>query len=619
MKGNLLSYIKEHYADEIREKVDKFLDRNRSKLFKIEKWNHSYSIIAELNYVNFRAAIHHDDSIDADIVLRVVANVKFSKSEEAKTYSYIRTLRLNCKLKIEETKIYYQFSRITLFGKRFKEKPYDENLLLTIKREEYQKYADNLVKCYGIERDESGAINPIDLLTKMNVHIILGAPSIDTKTYGMIVFEDMNMRIFDYRDSKWKEQLVKANTIIIDPITILKTSIASVKVTICHEAFHFHYHRMALKLMRFFSKQPSYLEYDNNDKSSNEAIKWMEIQAYGVAPYILVSDDAIKEYVKVNTKKTKYDNLDDFINLDYMADIIRNLNKNYDLTIPSLKRRLYDLGFSDSLGALNFNDLTKEYIDNYMVGSNDLDHNTTYEISEDLLIRAMAKDELLRDFFKDGLFAYVDSHIVVNDSKYIDRFAKKLTYHAKTHMNSCCIKFGIRYDDKNFSHKNLLFRDATKRLCFYLSDGYKDVIDKAKTKENKERLKGIMEVQAAIYPLNFHDALLYLMKYQNMEDKELIIDSGLDQSTISRYLRGETSCKTRRKCVALCCGLRLAPSLSEMMLSKCGLSFDNSEEDSLLKYILNSMVNSTPKERNELMKSYGFEPLTSEDYYKNSN
>lgn len=102
-----------------------------------------------------------------------------------------------------------------------------------------------------------------------------------------------------------------------------------------------------------------------------------------------------------------------------------------------------------------------------------------------------------------------------------------------------------------------------------------------------------------------------------MEEKELIIDSGLDQSTVNRYLRGETVCKTRRKCVALCCGLRLAPSLSEMMFSKCGLSFDNSEEDSLLKYILNCMVNSTPKERNELMKAYGLEPLTSEDYYKN--
>lgn len=61
--------------------------------------------------------------------------------------------------------------------------------------------------------------------------------------------------------------------------------------------------------MRFFSKQTSYLEYDDNDKSSDEAIKWMEIQAYGVAPYILVSDDTIKEYVKDATKKTKFDDL----------------------------------------------------------------------------------------------------------------------------------------------------------------------------------------------------------------------------------------------------------------------------------------------------------------------
>lgn len=145
-------------------------------------------------------------------------------------------------MRIEEDKISYQFNRITLFGNRFKEKPYDANLLLTIKREEYQKYADDLLKNYGIERDENGAINPLLLLNEMNVNIILGAPSIGGKVYGIISFEDVSIRIYDYRESKWNEVLVKANT-IIDSLAILKTSLASVKVTICHEAFYFHYHR----------------------------------------------------------------------------------------------------------------------------------------------------------------------------------------------------------------------------------------------------------------------------------------------------------------------------------------------------------------------------------------
>lgn len=482
LKNNLLSYLKENYSDEIKLKVKKYLDRNRSKLFNIQELNHSYSIDSEISYGKFRAAIRHDDSIDADIILNIVAHVKFSDDQDAKTYRYFKKLRLNCILRIEEKKISYEFKHITEFGGRFKEKPYDENLLLKISREEYQKYADNLLKYYDLKRDDAGAIDPITLLSKMKVNIILGAPSIDTKAYGMITFEDMKLRVYDYKDARWNDRLVKANTIIIDPIAILKTSMASVKVTICHEAFHFHYHRMALKLMRFFNKMPSYFEYDDNDKSSNEAIKWMEIQAYGVAPYILVSNYVIKEYVKTTAKQTKYDDLGDFINLDYMAEIIRKLNKSYDLTIPSLKRRLFDLGFSDALGALNFNDLTNDYVDNYIVGNNEIDHNSTYEINQNLLIQALAKDEQMRDFFNNSLFIYIDSHIVINDSKYIDRFTKKLTYYAKTHMSSCCIKFGHIYSEKNFSHKNLLFRDATKRLCFYLSDCYQDTVDKAKTK-----------------------------------------------------------------------------------------------------------------------------------------
>lgn len=48
LKYNLLSYIKEYYGDSIKAKVDRLLDRNRSKLFKIEKVNHSHSIVCEV-------------------------------------------------------------------------------------------------------------------------------------------------------------------------------------------------------------------------------------------------------------------------------------------------------------------------------------------------------------------------------------------------------------------------------------------------------------------------------------------------------------------------------------------------------------------------------------------
>lgn len=53
-----------------------------------------------------------------------------------------------------------------------------------------------------------------------------------------------------------------------------------------------------------------------------------------------------------------------------------------------------------------------------------------------------------------------------------------------------------------------------------------------------------------------------------------------------------------------------------MFFKKCGLALDESGEDGLLRYILTNMLENTPRERNEFLKSYGFKPLTSEDYDK---
>jgi transcriptional regulator with XRE-family HTH domain len=106
------------------------------------------------------------------------------------------------------------------------------------------------------------------------------------------------------------------------------------------------------------------------------------------------------------------------------------------------------------------------------------------------------------------------------------------------------------------------------------------------------------------------------MDYQDISQKELARDSGVDQSTISKYLSGKNDCRNRKTLVALCCGLKIETSISDMFFKKCGLSLDESGEDGLLRYILTNMLENTPKERNEFLKSYGFKPLTSEDYDK---
>lgn len=68
-----------------------------------------------------------------------------------------------------------ELGRLSFFHGRFKEKPYDENLVLHIKKEERQKYADSMIDHYGVERDGDGKINAFELAMKMDLDIETGA------------------------------------------------------------------------------------------------------------------------------------------------------------------------------------------------------------------------------------------------------------------------------------------------------------------------------------------------------------------------------------------------------------------------------------------------------------
>lgn len=369
--------------------------------------------------------------------------------------------------------------------------------------------------------------------------------------------------------------------------------------------------------MKFFSNQKVYLE-DNisPERQTDEAIKWMEIQANGVAPHLIVSDEIIKEKALQLIDKYKYDDWTSEINLNYMENVISDLARMYGVTYPSLKRRLASMGFSDAHGALNYVD--NSFAENYLVEEGTLDFNESYEISINTLICALACDERMKALFDERLITFVDNHLCINTHKYVKKWGKpKLTDYAKMHMHECCIKFTSLNGEKKMMLGSCLFRDISKTIYHSFSEGYMKILDVAKQiDENKKKIARINHVRKEILNLDFGDSLKFLMDYQNLTQKELARDSGVDQSTISKYLSKGMGCRNRKTLVALCCGLKAEPCISRMLFKKCGLALDDSNEDGVLTYIMTNMIDASPKDRNEFMKSYGFDSLTSEDYDK---
>ena len=285
MTTNLLSYIEENCRTEIRKRVLAFLRRNRKALFDIGPNERNYRIsIKKLKFSKFRARIGSDDTVDSDVILSVLPMVTFSHFGEEKTYHYkTQELRLNAKITIDKT-ISVELGRLSFFHGRFKGKPYDENLMLHINKEEYQKYADSMIDHYGVERDRDGKINAFELAMKMDLDIETGAFDRNHSILGAMVFEEKVLRLYDGSSRKWNDKHVRANTIIVDSEIADKTSPGAFSLTVFHECIHFHYHKMAFRLWRIFNRESIYYEKKGSEKTlKDNLLRWMEIQANGIA------------------------------------------------------------------------------------------------------------------------------------------------------------------------------------------------------------------------------------------------------------------------------------------------------------------------------------------------
>lgn len=175
--------------------------------------------------------------------------------------------------------------------------------MIRIRKEDYQKYADEMIDYYGVKRDEEGKISPFDLLQNMGLNFVRGAFDGSHSVFGAIVFEDRNMRLYDSSQRKWQDLNVKANTVIVDWDATKRISEGSFNLTIFHECIHFHYHKMAFRLWRIFNKESIYYETSGKRrKHKDSCLRWMEIQANGIAPYLMVQDKVLKSYIESHVK-----------------------------------------------------------------------------------------------------------------------------------------------------------------------------------------------------------------------------------------------------------------------------------------------------------------------------
>lgn len=165
-------------------------------------------------------------------------------------------------------------------------------LIPYIPREDYDKIATEFLREFYPEALIKPMRVPIEDIARngLGLDVQYVGLSEELEIYGMTIFTDGFLEIYDPEEMLYETKSFKAKTVLIDPEAVKKTNIGCRNNTLAHECVHWYKHRYYYKMQNFtLPRYAKYCKCKVNDlpyASDDENI--MECQAIGIAPRILM-------------------------------------------------------------------------------------------------------------------------------------------------------------------------------------------------------------------------------------------------------------------------------------------------------------------------------------------
>lgn len=193
--------------------------------------------------------------------------------------------------------------------------------------------------------------------------------------------------------------------------------------TLAHECVHWYKHRPYFihqskkeGLLAIAFRCPVKSIQDNKSNSWSDA-EWMEWQASGIAPRILMP----KEMAKVKIKELfvkHYSSAKDSNRISVLKNVIDDLAEFFCVSKLSAKIRMIDLGYEEANEIYNYEN------NNYLssLGKKDLQESSnnsfnrcqTQQIGLNDAFEEYCNNEQLREIINSGRFCYVDGYFAIN-------------------------------------------------------------------------------------------------------------------------------------------------------------------------------------------------------------
>ena len=619
-------YISNRFYDKFFSALKSFVIQNRRY---IEQNCHTISNVDYAELYDFTIkSVGIDDrdgmEIAFDVIVEAEINVKeHFRHRDIEEESCFPWFIFSCTADLSKKMDDFYIHKVDFYSQKNKHNnPLSDSLVPISYKVDLEKIATEFLKKHYPEALKTPMpVDPLVVAERLGLTVITRELTKDFSVFGQIFFADCDAEVFNSIIGQTEIVHFKEKTIVADPKAFLLRNLGSVNNTIIHECVHWDKHRKAFELERLYNQEATQIKCmvtgESKGSSDRSAADWMEWQANSLTPCIQMPLGPFKvkaeEYIRFFLHK-----MNTFHIVDIMEPVIDALATFFVVSRQAAKIRMVDVGYEEAIGAFTYID--GRYVKPHAFKKGSLQKNQTYCISASDAQVIEFSDILLSSQSQKGSYVYVDSHMCLNDPKYVfvDEYnSVKMTDYARLHINECCLAFTLSVKNFNkcgeeFYKECVLCRDVNSDIVFqttFAKADSADVMSKANAIIARET-----EIQRVLesFPSKFGEALIYLMDWSEITVEKLAEKALISTKMLQRMRNDPSYPKNIDSVVAVCIGMNLPPELSNALISKSGYSLRLAQSEAHLMYyfFLNHMYMGTIHECNEMLAARNLPVMT---------
>ncbi|KAF1236558.1 XRE family transcriptional regulator [Streptococcus agalactiae] len=482
-----------------------------------------------------------------------------------------------------------------------------------IRKKDFDDIAEKFLRKYYPQALTQPTPVPVEtIVSEMGLSIHQEKLTIDNSVFGKMVFKDTDVEVIE--DEKLVSKHFNKGSILVDKDVVFKRNVGSYNNTVIHECVHWElhkvFHEVKMVLDKDHSQVSSWTEENLADSSMWTSLDWMEWQANGIAPRILMPKVQTRIKIRELFQTLTLVN-PDISRSELVQEVVDNLATFFEVSRQAAKIRMIDLGFKEANGVYNY--LDDRYMHNFAFELEAFDKGSSYTITSNDLCFEYCFNESFRQIIDRNKFIYVDNHLCLKDKKfiYMTKDGPIMTDYAYEHMDECRLIFKVK--SKNFTsisnetyYDYVLNRGVTKES--EIKADFVDILQNPSLMDQLPPLdmmklgKKISELLKEL-PFEFSGTLRSHRKRKNCTQPFLAKLVGITERTLRDYETLEDNLPRLELTLSFCFALKLRPELSDDMIKKAGHQLTISPPHQVYKMLLSTSYYKPLGEINSILQA----------------